>query len=125
MALYCQVQYIDETLAIAGVLRIDSALLLADTEDDTADVDDDEPFEHWSDLCSHCKVNLEVQSRTLAQRRMAIILKAIVKLPRDIIFLGGPKLTIRNFTWSPETLMSKLPYKVRDKSLAGECTEDG
>jgi hypothetical protein len=125
LAWRCTARYTDETLAIAGVLGIDVALLLVNTEGNTAEGNDDEPFVQWSDLCDNCKAELEVQNRALAQRRMAITLKAVIKLPRDIIFLKSPKLSIENFTWAPETLMSRSPYRVGIETLAADCTDAG
>ncbi|PMD64566.1 uncharacterized protein K444DRAFT_660349 [Hyaloscypha bicolor E] len=125
LAWRCTARYTDETLAIAGVLGIDATLLLEETEGNTAEVDDDEPFIQWSDLCENCKAELELQNRALAQRRMAITLKIVAELPRDIIFLKSPKLSIENFTWAPETLMSRSSYRVGIEALAADCTDAG
>ncbi|RDW57095.1 hypothetical protein BP6252_13841 [Coleophoma cylindrospora] len=121
----CTARYTDETLAIAGVLGIDVALLLVDVEQDTSEVDDDSERIEWSELCQDCKTALEHENLALQHRRMVAALQATFKLPRDIIFLQGRKLPVENFRWAPLTLMSRSTLRVNHLRQNAECTSAG
>ncbi|RPB12624.1 hypothetical protein P167DRAFT_545506 [Morchella conica CCBAS932] len=65
------------------------------------------------------KVNAEV--------RKMMFFKLVKRLPYNIIFLSGPKLSLRPFRWAPFTLMSQVGIRLDadDGSQTSLCTANG
>lgn len=65
------------------------------------------------------KVNAEI--------RKMMFFKLVKRLPYNIIFLGGPKLSLRPFRWAPFTLMSQIGIRLDadDGSQTSQCTANG
>lgn len=90
----------DETLAIAGLLRLDVQKLLDVSGSSRADI--------------------------AARRMKSLYIQLGEQLPRDIIFGNAPRLQLPNFRWAP----SSLAAQVLNSPMAGNigaatCTEAG
>ena len=59
--------------------------------------------------------------------RMCIFLRAVRRVPRNILFITGPKLTMAPFRWAPYTFMnrSELRLSTDPNEQTAECGTDG